>query len=832
LKQDSKKKPMPKLFAQVILPLSLHDAFTYRVPEQWHSQIKPGQRVVVQFGSKKFYAALVFSLSEQAPENIETKEIIQLLDDQPVVLPQNLELWKWMAAYYCCTLGDLFRAALPTGLKLESKSKVFLTGNEEEQEVSEKEFRIIELVKQDISTVDALQKKLGKNFSYPALKSLIEKNIVQAEEKLTAKYKPKTEICIRLHPSIKTENALNEIADILQRAKKQQALLFHFIEKTSAFQTAQKPFIRKKELLKGTAFSASVLNELTAKKILKSFQIQVSRLEEKTLQQTDLNLLNIHQQQALNEIKICFEKNQVTLIHGITASGKTEIYIHLIDEVLKQGRQALYLLPEIALTTQITERLKNVFGPKVGIYHSRLNSQERVEIWEKVLRFQTHPKEGYQVVLGARSALFMPFSNLGLVIVDEEHENSFKQFDPAPRYHARDMAVVLGKMNQANVLLGSATPSYESFFNAQNGKYGLVNLTKRHSNMELPEIIVADLKRAWKKKQMQSVLTPELFNLVNEALGKREQVILFQNRRGYSPYIQCFTCGWIPNCKNCDVSLTYHKYKNQLNCHYCGFSVAMPAECPECGSPEIKTRGFGTEKIEDELKPLFPGKHIERMDLDTTRSKNAFEKIIHNLETRKTDILIGTQMVTKGLDFEHVRVVGILNADNLINFPDFRAHERAWQLISQVSGRAGRKHSRGKVVVQTAQPEHPLISLIKNQDYMAAFQAQMEERWLFRYPPGYRLIKLVVKHKKPEHVNRMAGQLAEMLRKNKSLIVLGPEFPLVSRIQLWYHKEIWLKISRKLSPDEVKRFLVKTIEIVRHRPENSSCMVNIDVDPA
>ncbi|HDR50537.1 MAG TPA: primosomal protein N', partial [Mariniphaga anaerophila] len=731
-----------------------------------------------------------------------------------------------------CTLGDVFRAALPTGLKLESKSKVFLTGNEEEQEISEKEFRILELVKKDVSRLDALQKTLGKNFSYPALKSLIEKNLVQAEEKLNAKYTPKTGTCIKLHPDIKTESALNEIADNLQRAKKQQALLFHFIEKTHAFQPAQKPFISKTELLKGTTFSASVLNELIAKKILNSFQKQVSRIKEKTLQQADLNLLNKHQQQALTEIKTCFNKNQVTLMHGVTASGKTEIYIHLIDEVLKQEKQALYLLPEIALTTQIIERLKSVFGPKVGIYHSRLNSQERVEIWKKVLRFQTHPKEGYQVVLGARSALFMPFSNLGLVIVDEEHENSFKQFDPAPRYHARDMAVVLGKQNNANVLLGSATPSFESFYNALNGKYGLVNLTKRHSNMELPEIIVADLKRAWKKKQMHSVLTPELFEVMNEALNNREQVILFQNRRGYSPYIQCFTCGWIPKCNNCDVSLTYHKYKKRLNCHYCGFSIAMPAECPECGSPEIKTRGFGTEKIEDELKPLFPGKHIERMDLDTTRSKNAFEKIIHNLESRKTDILIGTQMVTKGLDFEHVRVVGILNADNLINFPDFRAHERAYQLVSQVSGRAGRKHSRGKVVVQTAQPEHPLIELIKNQDYMAAFQAQMKERRLFKYPPGHRLIKVVVKHKKPENVNRMAGQLADRLRTNQSLIVLGPEFPLVSRIQLWYHKEIWIKISRRLSPDEVKRFLVKSIEMVRKRPENSSCMVNIDVDPA
>ncbi len=823
---------MPKKFAQVILPLSLHDAFTYRVPEQWHSRIKPGQRVVVQFGAKKYYAALVFSLSDTPPENIELKEIVQLLDDEPVVLPQNLELWKWMSDYYCCTLGDVFRAAIPTGLKLESKSKIILAADDEEQEITEKEFRILDLVKQDISTLDFLQKKLGREFSYNALKSLLDKNIIHIEEKINAKYKAKTETWVKMHPQIKSEDDLQKAIETLKRAKKQQDLLFHFVEKTNVFQEEQKLQIQKKELLKGTGFSSAILSGLKEKKILKTFQQQVSRIEEKVSKQADLNLLNNYQQHALDEIKSCFEKKQVTLIHGITASGKTEIYIHLIDEVLKHGKQALYLLPEIALTTQIIERLKNVFGTKVGIYHSRLNSQERVEIWKKVLRFQTNPKEGYQVVLGARSALFMPFSNLGLVIVDEEHENSFKQFDPAPRYHARDMAVVLGKQNNANVLLGSATPSYESFFNALNGKYGLVNLTKRHSNMELPEIIVADLKRAWKKKQMQSVLTPELFNLMEDALNNHEQVILFQNRRGYSPYIQCFTCGWIPKCKNCDVSLTYHKYKKRLNCHYCGFSIAMAAECQECGSPEIKTRGFGTEKIEDELKPLFPAKRIERMDLDTTRSKNAFGKIIHNLESRKTDILIGTQMVTKGLDFEHVRVVGILNADNLINFPDFRAHERAYQLVSQVSGRAGRKHSRGKVVVQTSQPEHPLIELIRQQDYMAAFKAQMAERRLFNYPPYFRLIKLVVKHRNPENVNRMAAQLAGLLRNAHELTVLGPEFPLVSRIQLWYHKEIWLKVNPKLPLGEVKKFVQNSIEKVRSLPENSSCVVNIDVDPA
>jgi primosomal protein N' (replication factor Y) (superfamily II helicase) len=547
------------------------------------------------------------------------------------------------------------------------------------------------------------------------------------------------------------------------------------------------------------------------------------------VKQVNLNLLNPYQEKALEEIKSCFEKKQVTLVHGITASGKTEVYIYLIEEALRKGMQALYLLPEIALTTQIIERLKNVFGSKAGIYHSRLNNHERVEIWKKVLQFQTDPKEGYQVILGARSALFMPFSNLGLIVVDEEHENSFKQFDPAPRYHARDMAVVMGKLYNSNVLLGSATPSYESYFNALNGKYGLVKLDKRHSETGLPEIVVADLKRAWKRKQMRSVLSPELYSRVEEALNNKEQVVFFQNRRGYSPFVQCLTCGLVPKCINCDVTLTYHKYKKRLNCHYCGYSTAMPEECPECGSPEIKTMGFGTEKVEEELKALFPGVFIERMDLDTTRLKNSFEKIIRNVETGKTSILIGTQMVTKGLDFEHVRVVGILNADNLINFPDFRAHERAYQLISQVSGRAGRRHNRGIVVLQTSQPEHPLIRLISQQDYLTVYKMQMQERKLFKYPPYFRLIKVVVKHKKPETVVKAADKVAGLLRAKKNLVVLGPEFPLISRIQLWYNKEIWLKISRNEQQGEVKQFVVGCIEKVQK--ENTSCMIYLDVDP-
>ena len=561
------------------------------------------------------------------------------------------------------------------------------------------------------------------------------------------------------------------------------------------------------------------------------YQKRVSRLHEGRADQISLNLLNKYQSQAYQEIKQSFESKQVTLIHGITASGKTEIYIHLIDEIIKKGKQALYLVPEIALTTQIVQRLKSVFGNKVGIYHSKLNSQERVEIWEKTLLFGKKPDKAYHVILGARSSVFLPFSDLGLIIVDEEHENSFKQFDPAPRYHARDMAVVLGSQNDARVLLGSATPSYESYHNAIKGKYGLVNLTKRHSEIELPEMLVADVKRAYKRREMRSVLTPRLYNLMNGALDKREQVILFQNRRGYSPYVECFSCGHIPKCTRCDVSLTYHKYKKRLTCHYCGYSVPLPDRCDECGSPEIKTRGFGTEKIEDEIKLLFRNAKISRMDLDTTQTKNAFEKIVKNLEEGKTNILIGTQMVTKGLDFEHVSVVGILNADNLLNFPDFRAYERAYQLISQVAGRAGRKHKRGSVVIQTSQPDHPLIELIQKQDYHQTMKLQFEERQLFKYPPFYRLIKIIVKHKNVKTVDRAAKQLADLLKTNQALIVLGPEFPLISKIQLWHQKEIWIKLDRKLNPGQVKSLLTDAVRTVKTAPANSNCQINIDVDP-
>ncbi len=822
---------MAELFAQIILPLPLNDSYTYAVPESMQKNIQPGQRVIVQFGQKKYYAGLVLSLSELIEENIEIKEIIQILDEKPIALPENFTLWKWIADYYCCTLGDVFKAALPAGLKLESKSRIVRTGFDHEISLNDKEELFLNEVESGPVFLSEIQKKLGDNFSYSILKSMQEKHLISVEEKVSEKYLPKTETFVKFHSQITSEAILEEHIRTFTRAKKQLALLYHFCHLTNAFEKEQITSISKKELLKETSFNSGILNELCRKKILTQSRETVSRLEETSDGQVEMNLLNPYQQKAYIKIKDSFQNQQVALIHGITASGKTEIYIRLIDEIIKTGRQALYLVPEIALTAQIIRRLKIVFGNKVGIYHSKISNHERVEIWGKVLQSNEHPEKGYQVVLGARSALFLPFANLGLIVVDEEHENSYKQHDPAPRYHARDTAVILGYQHNAKVLLGSATPSVESYYNALTGKYALVNLLKKHASIASPEIVIADTKKAYKKKQMHSVLTPELYNSIETALGDHEQVILFQNRRGFSPFVECFICSWIPKCKNCDVSLTYHKYKKRLTCHYCGYNIPLPDSCDNCGSHEIKTRGFGTEKIEAELKSMFKNARIARMDIDTTHSKNAFDKIIRNLENKKTDILVGTQMVTKGLDFDYVSIVGILNADNLINFPDFRAHERAYQLISQVSGRAGRKHKQGKVIVQTMKPEDQLLHLIQNQDYKSMMNNQLNERKLFKYPPFYRLIKIVIKHKKTETVDRVALQLAEELRKNRELIVLGPEYPLIGKIKLWYNKEIWLKLDRKLHLNITKTFILSTIEVVRNLPFNSNCVINVDVDP-
>lgn len=822
------------LFADVILPLPFDDRFTYRVPPAFQMRVKTGIRVIVQFGKRKFFSALVYKLHTDIPKgDFEMKDIEAILDEEPIIGEKQLRLWEWISNYYCCTLGEVFKAALPSGLKLESQTKVSLNPElENDLTFSDKEEAVVLLLEdRKTATIQDLNRFLGQQSSFAILKLLLEKNAVIVEEQLRESYKPKLQSFVRLNPAILSENTLNAILDTLQkRAKKQEQLLKIFLSET-VYGEPRETEINKKDLLEIANSTDAVLKALEEKQIIEIFQKEVGRIDRTVSSELLIKELSEPQQNAHDEILEQFKIQQNVLLYGVTSSGKTEIYIKLIEEQLKLGKQVLYLVPEIGLTTQIINRLKTAFGDQAGIYHSKFNDSERVEIWFNVLDNGGNNLIPYRLILGTRSSIFLPFSNLGLIIVDEEHENSFKQFDPAPRYNARDMAIVLGHLHGAKVLLGSATPSYETYFNACAGKYGLVNLSERFQGIELPEIVATNTQEAIKRKQMHSVLTPELYREISQALENKEQIILFQNRRGFAPFVQCAKCGWIPKCKYCDVSKTYHKNRSALICHYCGHTTSLVTRCEECGSDEIKARGFGTEKIEEEISQLFPEARVARMDLDTTRAKKAYDQLIWQFENSKIDILVGTQMVTKGLDFDHVKVVGVLNADNLLNYPDFRSYERSFQLMMQVSGRAGRKNKRGKVIVQTSQPNHPVIQDVIANDYYRLFSRQMAERKIFRYPPYFRLIKIVIKHRNKERLDLVAGHMAESLRKIFNRNVLGPEYPVVGRIQSLFQKEILIKLPRDGKIQEAK---VKIMEIVDHackQPNNSQLIVYADVDP-
>jgi len=824
-----------QLFADVILPLPLDYHFTYRVPSAFQFRIKIGARVIVQFGKRKFFSALVYKLHQNQPSGeFEIKDIDAILDDEPIIGENQLKIWEWIANYYCCTLGEVYKAALPTGLKLESQTKISLNPDAIiTDDLTDKETAVVLLLEsRKTASIQDLNQFLGQQSSFAILKLLLEKNAVIVEEQMRESYKPKLVSMVRLNPEYDSEEKLNAVLDLLSRkAKKQEQLLKVFLDET-LFGNSKLTEIAKKDLLQIADASDAALKGLDEKQVLEVFQKEIGRIDRTHDADLLIKELSWPQQIAHDEILAQFETQQTVLLNGVTSSGKTEIYIRLIEEQLKQGKQVLYLVPEIGLTTQIITRLKTAFGDQAGIYHSKFNDAERVEIWFNVLN-EKSGKTGqqYQVILGARSAIFLPFKNLGLIIVDEEHENSYKQFDPAPRYNARDMAILMGNIHGAKVLLGSATPSYETYFNARSNKYGLVNLTERFQGIEMPELFPANTQEAYKRKQMRSVFTPELYDEIASALQNKEQVILFQNRRGFAPFVQCGKCGWIPKCKYCDVSMTYHKNRSSLICHYCGHTRSLVAKCEECGSDEIKTRGFGTEKIEDEIKLLFPEARVARMDLDTTRAKNAYEQLIWQFETGKVDILVGTQMVTKGLDFDHVRVVGVLNADNLLNYPDFRSYERSFQLIMQVSGRAGRKNNRGKVIVQTTQPNHPVIQDVIANDYYKLFSRQMAERKMFRYPPYYRLIKIVVKHQNKERLDLAAMNLVTAFRNIFNKNVLGPEYPVVARIQMWFHKEILIKLPRDGKIQEAKTKIMEIISHTKSQPNNSQLIIYADVDP-
>ncbi|MDU8886389.1 primosomal protein N' [Yeosuana sp. MJ-SS3] len=791
-------------FVDVIIPIPLEKLFTYSITRAEASILKPGVRVAVPFGKSKIYTGVIHHIHNNKPLVYEAKDIYQILDQDPIANSIQLKHWNWISKYYMCTLGDVMRAALPSPFILESETIITKSENQNinDEELKDDEFLIYEALQNQASLkINDVISILEKKNVLPVIQSLIEKNIIWVEEEIYEKYKPKLVRYIKLHSNFSSDKELELLFDSLKNAPKQHQVILTLF---SISAQTKKP-IKVSELIKQSSASSSILKALIDKGILEEFYIKTDRVQYSGNETENLKTLNKFQSKALNEITLTFKKQDVTLLHGITSSGKTEIYVKLIEEVIKQGKQVLYLLPEIALTTQLVSRLQNYFGKKVAVFHSKYSSHERVEVWNNVL----HNSDKAQIVLGARSSIFLPFNNLGLIVVDEEHEQSYKQFDPAPRYHARDTAIVLAKLHEAKVLLGSATPSLESYYNAKQNKYGFVEITKRYNDILLPEMELVDLKEKRKRKLLQGHFSDRLVEEITEALKGGHQIILFQNRRGFSPIVECITCGHSPQCPNCDVSLTFHQYKNQLRCHYCGYHTVMHQNCEACGSVELDTKGFGTEQVEDEVKTLFPDCTVARMDLDTTRGKYGYEKIITAFEQQEIDILVGTQMLTKGLDFNNVKLVGVMNADNMLNFPDFRALERSFQLILQVAGRAGRLDKRGKVLIQTYNPYHKILQQVSTNDYVAMYNEQMDERYNYKYPPIYKLIKITLKHKDYNKVNIASSWLTKSLRQVFHDFVLGPEFPPVSRIRNQYHKNILIKIPQKQSLKKTKEAIIK-----------------------
>ncbi|HVW13721.1 MAG TPA: primosomal protein N' [Mucilaginibacter sp.] len=813
------------LFVDVILPLAIAKNYTYRVPFQLNGDVSVGKRVVVQFGKSKLYTAIIASIGNRPPEKYEAKYLLDVLDEKPLVTEKQLQFWQWIADYYMCSLGEVMNAALPSALKLASETKIELNKDFtfDRSSLHDKEFLIADALElQPELTVGDIVKLLGQKTVMPILKSMFEKNIINISEEVSEKYKPRKKTFISLNPEYHSQDSLKELFTLLEkRAPKQADAVLAYIKLARTQKT-----ISKNELIEESGAGDASIRSLIEKEVFIAEERNVSRLYFDEDEFSDNFQLNESQQNALTEIKEQFKEKDVVLLHGVTSSGKTQVYIRLIEEMINSGKQVLYLLPEIALTTHIIERLRQYFGSSIGVYHSKFNDNERVEVWQKVLNHE------YKVVLGARSSVFLPFADLGLIIVDEEHETSYKQFDPAPRYNARDAAIYLGGTYHCKTLLGSATPSFESYYNARTHKYGLTEMTERFGGVELPVTEVVSIVEETKKKTMQSHFTSVLMDDIKDALANKEQVILFQNRRGYAPVLICKVCAYTPKCVNCDVSLTYHKSSGMLHCHYCGYKTDAPAICPACGSTHLEYKGFGTEKIEDELSMLLPEARIARMDLDTTRSRNSLQNILNDLEEKKIDILVGTQMVAKGLDFSDVTVIGIINADSLLKYPDYRANERSFQMLAQVSGRAGRRGKRGKVVIQTYDPNHRVIKQVIENNYLDLYMTEMEERRSFKYPPFYRIINLDIKHKDPDILNNQADYLATELRKNFGDRVIGPEFPLISRIRSYYIKSIMLKFERDVvSVAKAKNLIKDIITQFQTTKLSKGSIVQADVDP-
>jgi primosomal protein N' (replication factor Y) len=833
LNTDTNFKERITLFADVLLPVPIPKLFTYRVPFEFNDRIDVGWRVVVQFGKRKVITGVVARLHENAPREYSAKYLIDLLDDGPMVKPRQLELFDWIAEYYMCTPGEVLNAAMPSGLKLSSESKIQLNPafdfESSRQEFSDLEMLILNVLERDRVIAYSEAERILQIKSYlKVIKSLIGKGAILIFEEVKEKYSPRRECMIRLASHWLMEGNLQELLDELEKRPKQQEVVMAYLKEVPVFQDKRlnKPGIAKKKLL-AEGISASSLRTLIKNKVLESIYRTVPRFDlSSEKQRYDISLSGL-QKQVVKEILIGFEKKQTVLFHGVTGSGKTEIYIELIKEVLNHGDQVLYLLPEIALTTQIVARLQKVFGDRMGVYHSKHSVSERVEVWKGLMSGR------FTLIVGVRSSVFLPFEQLGLIIIDEEHEPSYKQYDPAPRYHARDVAQVMGRMYNARVLMGTATPSFEAYYLAQSRSYGYVALNERFGAASLPAIRYADIIKARKQKRLKGDFTTELIDGIAQTLAKEEQVIIFQNRRGYAPYISCDDCGWIPQCNNCSVSLTFHMYYNQLRCHYCGHHERLPVTCPACGSAKLRTRGFGTEKLEDDLKLLFPEARIVRMDLDTTRRKYSYQNIINDFEHGVVDILVGTQMVSKGLNFDRVTLVGVFDIDRMLHFPDFRSTERAFQLAVQVSGRAGRKEKPGEVIIQSSNLNQPILHDISSQDYAAFYSREIEERQKYHYPPFYRLIAVTLKHREQPVLMRGAEDFAGRIQGcAKSMTVLGPHEPMVGRIRNYYLQETIIKIPRGSGElKEIKQKLQQMADEVRQQREFRQLIISFNVDP-
>ena len=817
-------------FVQVLLPIPVHREFTYRLPYELNEQIGLGVRVIVPFGKSKLLTGIVTGITETAPANYQAKYVECLLDEVPIVTEQQLQFWKWLADYYMASIGEVMNAALPANFKLASETKIVLHPEFESGNYSftEKELEIIHLleIRENIDLKE-LSDILGINTIQPLIKKLIDKRAVLSQEALNDKFTPKTATFIELEASSQ-EELESQISTLEhKRGSEKQLQAFLTILQLGNLKDFEIDPVPKKQVIE-QAVSVSSINTLEKNGLIRITRYAISRFTQIVDDLKMFQELSEDQKNALDAIHNSFQTHTVTLLHGVTGSGKTEVYVQLIQEQLDQGKQILFLLPEIALTTQLIQRLSAYFGELVGVYHSKFNQNERVEIWNHVLR---NDPNRFRIILGARSSVFLPFQELGLIIVDEEHESSFKQYDPSPRYNARDSSIVLAHFHKAKVLLGSATPALETYFNAKNGKYGLVELTHRFGGLKLPEVLISDVKKERRQRKTDSHFTTFMMDEIRETLNRKEQVILFQNRRGYTPRWNCEICNWTPKCTNCDVSLTYHKHSNTLRCHYCGFNSPPVGTCTSCGSNRLKMIGFGTEKVEDELSLLLPGVRISRLDLDTTRSKNSYETILNDFGTGAIDILIGTQMVSKGLDFDNVSLVGILDADMLLNRPDFRAFERSFHLMSQVAGRSGRRKKRGKVIIQTRDPDHWVIEKVIAHDYVGFYHSEIVERKNFFYPPFYKLIELTLKHKDEHRVDNAANELAIELRNIFKERVIGPEFPIIRRIQNLYLKSIKLKIERDAPDKKVKERLQQLIDAFYSVPLNKSIRITVDVDP-